>query len=432
MFSRGGRDGAVYVVTNLNGRGPGSLRQAVDAEGPRIVVFSIGGTIDLGGPLPIRNPYCTIAGQAAPGGGITLKNGSLCPRADHVIVRYIRCRLGEQAGKPGEADAVSIYCPLNKKDPDRPVASNIILDHVSASWGTDEVLSVTGAVDNVTVQWSIVSEGVTTHNCGSLLRPSVECHMSFHHNLYAHNRSRNPFAGSYRDKANHCDWRNNVVYNGGDGHGGTNWHKLYPNRWGPENVGRLLLNCINNYWIRGPHGAGIIYRGGDQATIYQSGNLFDATKNGVLDGVDKGWDVFANYHEKARFTRADKEFAFQKVATDPAQVALERVLEEAGASRPQRDAVDRRLVQDVRAGTGKIIRSVGEVGDWPELAPGTAPVDSDRDGMPDTWEKTHGLKPNDAGDSPLDPDNDGYTNIEEYLNQTDPNKYVDYRAAAAK
>jgi pectate lyase len=426
MFSRGGRDGKVYVVNNLDGRGPGSLREAVDAEGPRIVVFAVGGTIDLGGPLPIRNPYCTIAGQTAPGGGITLKNGSLIPQANHLIVRYIRCRLGEQAGAPGAVDAVSIYHPLDKDDPDRPVASNIILDHVSASWGTDEVLSVTGSVDNVTVQWSIVSEGVTTHNCGSLLRPSVECHMSFHHNLYAHNRSRNPFAGSYRDQANHCDWRNNVIYNGGDGHGGTNWHKLYPDRWGPENVGRLRLNCVNNYWIRGPQGSGTIYRGGDQATIYQSGNLLDDTNNGILDGVDKGWTVFANYHEKARFTRATEEFSYPQVITDSAEVALERVLSEAGASKPQRDAVDRRLVQDVRTGKGKVIRTVAEVGGWPELAPGTAPVDSDQDGMPDAWEKTHGLNPVEAGDSRLDPDNDGYANIEEYLNETDPTRYVDY------
>jgi pectate lyase len=427
MFSRGGRGGKVYVVTNLNGRGPGSIREAVEAEGPRIVVFAVGGTIDLGGPLPIRNPYCTIAGQTAPGGGITLKNGSLIPQADHLVVRYIRCRLGEQAGGAGEVDAVSIYCPLDEQDPDRPVASNIILDHVSASWGTDEVLSVTGSVDNVTVQWSIVSEGITAHNCGSLLRPSVECHMSFHHNLYAHNRTRNPFAGSYRDRANHCDWRNNVIYNGGDGHGGTNWHKLYPDRWGPENVGRLRMNYINNYWIRGPQGAGTIYRGGDQATIYQSGNLFDDSNNGVPDGVDRGWDVFADYHEKARFTKAAKEFPYPQVTTDSAEVALQRVLAEAGASKPQRDPVDRRVLQDVRTGQGKVIRAAADVGGWPELASGTAPVDGDRDGMPDAWEKTHGLDPAQAGDSCLDPDEDGYTNVEEYLNGTDPNGYVDYR-----
>ncbi len=432
MFSRGGRDGNVYVVTNLNARGPGSLREAVDAEGPRIVVFAVGGTIDLGGTLPIRNPYCTIAGQTAPGGGITLKNGSLIPQADHLIVRYIRCRLGEQAGDPGEVDAVSIYCPPDKKDPDRPMASNIILDHISASWGTDEVLSVTGSVDNVTVQWSIVSEGVTTHNCGSLLRPSVECHMSFHHNLYAHNRSRNPFAGSYRDRANHCDWRNNVVYNGGDGHGGTNWHKLYPDRWGPENVGRLRLNCINNYWIRGPQGAGVIYRGGDQATIYQSGNLLDDTNNGTHDGADRGWAVFANYHEKARFTRATEEFSYPKIVTDSAEVALGRVLDEAGASKPQRDAVDRRVVQDALSGTGTVIRAVAEVGGWPELAAGNAPEDSDQDGMPDAWEKTHGLNSAEGGDSRLDADNDGYTNVEEFLNGTDPTKHADYWIAVAE
>jgi pectate lyase len=422
MFSRGGRGGKVYVVTNLQGRGPGSLRAAVEAEGPRIVVFGVGGTIDLGGPLTIRHPYCTIAGQTAPGDGITLKNGSLIVQTNHVIVRYIRCRLGEQAGPPGEVDAVSIYCPLDKENPDRPVASDIILDHVSASWGTDETLSITGSVDNVTVQWSIVSEGLLPHSCGSLLRPSVPCHITFHHNLYANNRTRNPFACSYRDQANHCDWRNNVVYNGGDGHGGTNWHKLYPDLWDAENVGRLRLNCVNNYWICGPQGAGVIYRGGDQATIFQSGNLFDAANNGVFDGVDKGWAVFANYHEKAQFTRTAEEFPFPRVTTDPAEVALGRVLDEAGTSQPQRDAVDRRVIQEVRTGQGKVIRAVAEVGGWPELASGTAPVDGDQDGMPDAWEKTHGLNPADADDSRLDLDHDGYTNVEEYLNRTDPSK----------
>jgi pectate lyase len=432
MFSQGGRGGKVYVVTHLKGRGPGSLREAVEAKGPRIVVFSVGGTIDLGGPLTISHPYCTIAGQTAPGDGITLKNGSLIPQANHVIVRYVRCRLGEQAGPPGAVDAVSIYCPLDKNNPDRPLASDIILDHVSASWGTDETLSITGAVDNVTVQWSIVSEGLLPHSCGSLLRPSVQCHMSFHHNLYANNRTRNPFACSYRDQANHCDWRNNVVYNGGDGHGGTNWHKLYPHLWDSDNVGRLRLNCVNNYWIRGPQGAAMIYRGGDQATIYQSGNLFDATNNGVFDGVDRGWAVFANYHEKARFTRAAEEYVFPKVITDPAEVALRRVLDEAGSSKPQRDTVDRRVIQEVHTGKGKYIRTVAEVGGWPELAPGTAPVDSDGDGMPDAWEKSHGLNPADASDSRTDLDNDGYTNLEEYLNGTDPTKYIDYRVTVRK
>ena len=176
----------------------------------------------------------------------------------------------------------------------------------------------------------------------------------------------------------------------------------------------------------------MIYRGGDQATIYQSGNLFDATNNGVFDGVDKGWAVFDNYHEKAKFTRTADEFPFPKVATDPAEVALARVLDEAGASQPQRDAVDRRVIQEVRTGQGKIIRAVAEVGGWPELAPGTAPVDGDQDGMPDAWEKTHGLNPADAGDSRRDLDHDGYTNIEEYVNGTDPAKFVDYWVTVKK
>lgn len=176
----------------------------------------------------------------------------------------------------------------------------------------------------------------------------------------------------------------------------------------------------------------MIYRGGDQATIHQSGNLFDSTNNGVLDGVDKGWNVFANYHEKARFSRAAEEFPFRKVATDRAEVAVGRVLDEAGGCKPQRDAVDCRLVQDVRTGKGKTIPSIAELGGWPKLAPGTAPTDSDRDGMSDIWEKAHGLDPADAADSRLDPDNDGYTNVEEYLNATDPTEYVDHWVGMAE
>jgi hypothetical protein len=254
--------------------------------------------------------------------------------------------------------------------------------------------------------------------------------MSFHHNLYAHNGARNPFAGSYRDRANHCDWRNNVVYNGGRSHGGSNWHKLYPDHWGPENVGRLRMNYVNNYWIRGPRGDETVFRGGDQATIYQSGNLFDSANNGVFDGVDKGWSVFANYRHDAVFTKASKEFRYPKVTTHSAPEALQRVLAESGASKPLRDAVDDRLVRDVRNGTGKIIRSVAEVGGWPKLPPGVAPADGDQDGMPDAWEKAHGLDPTDAGDSRKDLDNDGYTNIEEHLNGTDPTEYIDYRLSA--
>ncbi len=426
MFSQGGRGGQVFIVENLNAGGPGSLREAVEAPNPRMIVFAVGGTIDLGGPLAISSPRCTIAGQTAPGGGITLKNGSLIPQANHTLIRYIRSRFGDQAG---DGDAVSIYHPLDEENPNRPVASNIILDHVSACWGTDEVLSDTGSVDNVTIQWSIVSEGII-HGYGSLLRPSVECHMSFHHNLYAHNRARNPFAGSYRDKANHCDWRNNVVYNGGSGHGGANWHKLYPDRWGPDNVGRLRLNCVNNYWIRGPEGAATIYRGGDNTTIYQSGNLMDSTNNGLFDGIDPGWTAFVNYHEDSIFSPATEEFTYPKVDTDSAKEALTRVLADAGTTKPHRDAVDVRLIEEVRAGTGKTRRTPAETGGWPKLAPGIPLPDQDRDGMPDTWEKTHGLNPSDSGDSHLDRDKDGYTNLEEHLNDTDPTVYIDYTVSS--
>ena len=164
----------------------------------------------------------------------------------------------------------------------------------------------------------------------------------------------------------------------------------------------------------------MIYQGGDQATIYQSGNLFDATNNGILDGVDKGWTVFGNYLEGLDFTKTDKEFPFREVATDPADVALQRVLEDAGATKPQRDAVDSRVVHNVRKGKGKTIRTVGEVGGWPKLSPGTPPADGDRDGMPDGWELAQGLDPSDPSDANGDLDGNGYTNIEDFINFAAP------------
>lgn len=188
--ARGGRGGRVIAVTNLNAFGPGSLRAAVEAEGPRIVVFRISGTIDLESGLRIFHPYITIAGQTAPGDGITIK-GSLGIRADDVIIRYLRVR----ADTPGDA--------LGGRGHE-----NIMIDHVSASWSTDEVLSIyTGS--NVTIQWSMITEALNpeNHGFGGIWGNDYS---TYHHNLFAHNVSRNPRFGS---GTGNNDFRNNVIYN---------------------------------------------------------------------------------------------------------------------------------------------------------------------------------------------------------------------------
>ena len=201
-YTRGGRGGAVYAVTTLADAGPGSLRAAVEASGPRTVVFRVSGTIALESPLTIRNPNITIAGQTAPGDGIAIKNHPLMIGADEVIIRYIRVRLGDQTD--ADTDAVSAR-----------YVRNIILDHVSASWSVDETMSIYHA-DDVTVQWSLVSESLylTHHDKGAHGFGGIwgGNRSTYHHNLLAHHSSRNP---RFASGCGTTDFRNNVVFNWG-------------------------------------------------------------------------------------------------------------------------------------------------------------------------------------------------------------------------
>mgnify|MGYP001582158194 CR=1 FL=1 len=198
QYAKGGRGGAVIKVTSLADAGPGTLRAAVEAKGARTVVFDVSGTIALKSALKIENPQITIAGQTAPGGGITLRDQSLIVAADEVIVRYIRSRLGDVSGVQG--DAITVL-----------KGRNIILDHVSASWSTDETLSLSSRFDppengfyDVTVQWSIIAESLDRsthekgrHGYGTLIRASNGARISFHHNLWAHHQARMPRPGNY-------------------------------------------------------------------------------------------------------------------------------------------------------------------------------------------------------------------------------------------
>ena len=176
--SLGGRGGTVYEVTNLNDDGPGSLRAVVDARGPRIAVFRVSGTIALKSILKVTNPYITIAGQTAPGGGICLKDNELQIEADHVVVRFIRSRVGDNVSN--ENHGFNIVA-----------GKNIIVDHCSASWAVDEVLSCTtgGKLDNVTVQWCFITESLHNsvhwkgpHGMGSIISGSYGSKYSFNHN----------------------------------------------------------------------------------------------------------------------------------------------------------------------------------------------------------------------------------------------------------
>lgn len=411
-YTVGGRGGDVYHVTNLLDHGPGSLRDGVEnAPGPRTVVFDVAGTIGMESDLAITTPYLTIAGQTAPGLGITLRGHSVFIANTHdVIVRYLRFRHGDihEPFVPGfEQDSMTLYH-----------VENVILDHVSVSWSLDETLSVLGPAiapsDRVTVQWSMVTEGLRnaknfgSDSMGSLITSS-NGGFSFHHNLYAHHDWRSPLAeGEPGGPGLRFDFINNVVYDWG----GLAGHS------GPPGY-RLRMNYVNNYLAAGPSTPRFVSRYAywgftKDARIHQSGNRIDSDYDRRLDGIDTGWGMF-----HGKYTRVSRRFPWPGIQQDDAITAYRRVLAEAGASHA-RDSVDARIVDEVIHRAGRVINSQNDVGGWPEIPPADAPADFDQDGMPDLWELTFGLNPNDPEDRNEDLNGDGYTNLEEYLNGLRP------------
>ncbi|MDQ1913675.1 Ig-like domain-containing protein [Paenibacillus sp. GD4] len=391
MYTTGGRGGEVYEVTNLNDSGPGSLRDAV-SKGNRTVVFRVSGNIDLASPLNITGSNITIAGQTAPGDGISVNNHSTYIKADNVIIRYMRFRMGDRT--PSAGDAMTI----DKR-------KNIMIDHCSITWAIDEVLSPQES-DNLTVQWSIVGEALHMskhekgrHGFGGLWGAGNN---SYHHNILVHNSSRNPrFKGRTEEDKRNMDYRNNIVYN---------WN--YKTAYGGNGA---YVNMVNNYNKYGPD------------TVLDAREL-------VLDdigGVGR-WYIEGNYIEGSPRVTADnwagvfdfepgnvklsEPVPFHTVTTHTAQEAYELVLDQAGAILPKRDSADARIINDIKNRTGRQINSPVEVGGWPELLSSPAPADTDHDGMPDAWEISQGLDPNEAADRNADADGDGYTNLEEYLN----------------
>lgn len=402
-FALGGRGGAVYTVSNLDDGGPGSLRAAIEAEGPRTVVFAISGTIHLKKPLKINNDFITVAGQSAPGEGITLADQPLMIAANHVVVRYIRVRLGDLSRT--EDDAVSVTD-----------GQHIILDHLSASWSVDETLSVSQkwkpgmkGLDHVTVQWSLISESLNgsvhakgEHGYGSLVRGSYGARYSFHHNLWAHHKSRMPRPGNFIDvnddpEGAYMDFRNNVFYD---------WH----GEAGGYNVDKSAVtsyNFISNNYLPGPGSQGkIAFK--ESAPLAKA--FFEGNAMAGLVPTDP-WSLVKGSDQKGY--RLENPIEMPPVITTDASTALRDVLARAGASR-QRDAVDRRVVRQVESRSGSVINSQQDVGGWPTLQELRGQPDSDGDGIPDSVEKHLGLDPADPLDA-CKQDRDGYTILERYL-----------------
>jgi pectate lyase len=437
-FSFGGRGGKVFVVTSLEDSGPGTLREALESAGPRIVVFNVAGIINLKNRIVVRAPYLTIAGQTAPGDGVCVAGNTVELEAHDIVVRYMRFRRG--AMDVGDR---------NDGLGGNPVG-NIIVDHCSCSWGFDENISMyrhmysppDGSKDlklptcNITIQWTISSEALDTfnHAFGGTWGGRND---TFHHDLFASNTGRNCSMGLGGD----FNYVNNVVFN---------WrHRTVD---GGDDTSKV--NLINNYFKPGPitnasapighrlikadsrRGKNIAPQFGH---FYVTGNIVDGnetvTKDNWAGGVqlaDEGDKLNSDksVDEFLKEIRVDQPFPMAPITIQSAQDAYESVLADAGATLPKRDPVDVRVIEEVRTGKPTyekgIITDPKQVGGYPTYN-GTPVADADKDGMPDTWEAKYGLNPNDASDAAKDLSGDGYTNIEKYLNGLDPTKKTDWK-----
>jgi hypothetical protein len=451
-YSFGGRGGKVYVVTSLADSGSGTLREACEKGGARTVVFNVAGIIKLKSPLIVRAPYITIAGQTAPGDGICVAGESFWINTHDVVIRYMRFRRGEtNVGRRDDAIGGN------------PVG-NIMIDHVSASWGLDENMSMyrhmfdpgDGTKEqklptvNITIQNSIFSEALDTwnHAFGSTLG-GENC--TFVRNMWANNAGRNPSIG-WNGIFNFV---NNVVFN---------W--VHRSTDGGDYT--ALYNIINNYYKPGPLtpkdtpiGHRILKPESGRSKLgylvfgraYVNGNIVAGNEKVTRNNWDGGVQV-EDEPNAGKYTdnmRSNKPFPMAPVNVMPTQDAYSYVLANAGATLPKRDAVDTRVVEQVRTGEikynknvklpetqfkhrrlpidsykGGIITDISQVGGYPEYK-GKPHKDSDSDGMPDDWEKKHKLNPNNPADAVADLNGDGYTNIEKYIHSIDPTKKVDWK-----
>lgn len=452
MYSFGGRGGKVLVVTNLNDDGPGSFRAACEEAGPRIVVFNVAGIIHLKNKIRVRAPYITIAGSTAPGYGVCIAGDTVELDTHDVVIRHMRFRRGE-----------TDVTDRNDSIGGNPTG-NIMIDHVSASWGLDENMSMyrhmyqppDGGRElklptvNISIQNSIFSECLNAfhHSFGSTIGG---LNATFHHNLWANNAGRNPSIGMYGD----FTFVNNIVFN---------W--VHRSVDGGDH--RSLYNIFNNYFKPGPAtpadrpiGWRLLKPESERSKTvidnfgkaYVHGNIVEGNAKVTADNWDGGVQPDVRGESLAIALgriKTDIPHLHARLPIQTASAAFDTVLANSGATLPRRDRVDERIIASVRSGhpvaqptaqtrtqlvqapyseknideqialiAKGIITNPDQVGGYPTYQ-GQAYVDSDHDGLPDTWETAHGLNPHDASDATKDANDDGYTNIEDFINGLDP------------
>lgn len=437
-YSKGGRGGTVIEVTTLADSGTGSLRACAQATGPRTCVFRVGGTINLNSDIVVRetNSFLTIAGQTAPGGGVQLKNWGLnvTGGAHDVVVRYLKIRKGTDQSPEdinNECNGILIW-GSSAAGPTR----NVIVDHASVSWVCDDSVQTYSRATEVTVQWTLIGEGLTgddyrnsvgkaANSKGGLIAGTGTWRRTYHHNLYVHTGSRNPYAKGQATAIPVLDFRNNLVYNWNACHGNVAIGENHENST-QGNDASINVNFVGNVYVAGPNSPSSTSScwfgrlGGQSTKIYISDNKTPACSNcsslasmkffaqPTTLGASPSTFVAAKDSE----FRAGSAFAVTPVTTT-SSASLEQLLtSKVGASVPARDALDQRLISEMQARTGNLGRAGAP---WPVLANGGAPTDSDHDGMPNSWETARGLNPNNAADGAALTAN-GYTNLENYLN----------------
>lgn len=425
-FTSGGRGGAVYEVTSLlDNNSPGSLRYGINLTGARTIIFKVSGTIYLTSTLEIKNGNLTIAGQTAPGDGICIAGFPTVIKSDNIIVRYLRFRLGDLNNTAEDS-----FWGRNQK--------NIIIDHCSMTWSVDECASFYDN-ENFTMQWCIIGESLfhSVHPKGEHGYGGIQggTKATFHHNLYINNTSRNPrFCGARYHiptaSTETVDFVNNVIYNWG-------FESIYGGELGQQNIRKnyfkpgpatinTMRDCIFHPTVSTDPAAGY-------GTFYIADNFVEGYSSATSDNWGVGVHGVAD-SIKARI-KSNTPFTFSDIAMQQAQDAYQSVLNDAGANRPRRDAVDTRLLQEARTGIANfegnyykqvfsvpdpsvktgIIDSQTNTGGWPALSSVSSSPDSDHDGMPDSWETSNGLNPADPSDR-NGIHSSGYTNLEVYLN----------------
>ncbi|MBC8245498.1 MAG: hypothetical protein H8E20_14005 [Verrucomicrobia bacterium] len=404
-------------MTTLNDSGPGSLRAAVEAQGARTVVFDVGGLITLESPLVVRNPFLTIAGQTAPGKGVCIRKFNFGLYATHdVIIRYLRVRPGNLSGQTldGMGMAYSDRC---------------IIDHCSISWTLDEAFSSRGA-KHITLQRCLIAEALnaaghrkyppgTEHGYAASIGGDIG---SFHHNLLAHCAGRNwSLAGGLDKQKRHTgrlDIRNNVVFN-------------WKNR--ATDGGAAEVQFVNNYYRPGPATVWFYAIRPELEWVHRYGPQRYFIEGNVLEGRVSATEPRGGMRPWPDTPLADyivaQPFFPSHVRTQTAEAAYNDVLADVGCNVPQWDEHDRRVITEVRTGAVRfkgsktglpgLPDSQEDVGGWEEYPATQRPAswDTDRDGLPDVWERDHSLDPSNPADSQRDPDRNGYTHLEEYLDQ---------------